>query len=61
MTGRAASGLKLYANIISPVCRSVVSFMKLNDIPYTMENVDVLKGNYIHFSSEIMLISLFID
>ena len=35
------NGLKLYADTLSPVCRSVMSFMALNNIPYTMENVSL--------------------
>lgn len=38
------SELKLYADTLSPVCRSVMSFMRLNNIPYTVETVSLGKG-----------------
>ena len=38
------SELKLYADHLSPVCRSVMTFMAINDIPYTVENVSLVKG-----------------
>ena len=40
----AMSGLKLYADTLSPVCRSVMSFMAVNNIQYTMENVSLAKS-----------------
>lgn len=40
------NGLKLYADTLSPVCRSVMSFMALNNIPYTMENVSLGKSKF---------------
>lgn len=40
------SGLKLYADKVSPVCRSVMLLLAANNVPYEYVYVSLKKGEY---------------